>query len=44
MVVSPKGSDPRKAVLERASSIYERQTRPLVREDAPQNKTITVKE
>jgi hypothetical protein len=32
----PKDSDPRKIVLARASSIYKRQTRPLVREGAPQ--------
>jgi hypothetical protein len=37
-------SDPRKTMLARASSIYKRQTRPLVREDASQNKTDTVKE
>jgi hypothetical protein len=30
------GSDPRKTVLARASSTYKRQTRPLVREGAPQ--------
>jgi hypothetical protein len=30
------GQDQRKTTLVRASSIYERQTRPLVREDAPQ--------
>jgi hypothetical protein len=29
-------SDPRKTTLSRASSIYKRQTRPLVRENAPQ--------
>jgi hypothetical protein len=37
-------SDPRKPTLARASSIYKRQTRPLVREGAPENKTVTVKE
>jgi hypothetical protein len=29
-------SDPRKTALAKASSIYRRQTRPLVREDAPE--------
>jgi hypothetical protein len=33
-------SDPRKTTLARASTIYKRQTRPLVREGAPQNKTV----
>jgi hypothetical protein len=33
---SPKGLDPRQTALARASSIYKRQTRPLVREGAPQ--------
>jgi hypothetical protein len=33
----PKDSNPRRIVLARASSICKRQTRPLVREDAPQN-------
>jgi hypothetical protein len=32
----PRDSNPRKIALARASSIYKRQTRPLVREDAPQ--------
>jgi hypothetical protein len=32
----PRDSDPRKTTLARASSIYKRQTRPLVREGAPQ--------
>jgi hypothetical protein len=32
----PKDSDPRKTMLARASSIYKRHTRPLVREGAPQ--------
>jgi hypothetical protein len=32
----PRDSDPRKNALARASSIYKRQTRPLVREGAPQ--------
>jgi hypothetical protein len=31
-----RDSDPRKTALARASSIYKRQTRPLVREGAPQ--------
>jgi hypothetical protein len=31
-------------VTQIASSIYKRQTRPLVREGAPQNKTVTVKQ
>jgi hypothetical protein len=31
----PRDSDPRKTTLARASSIYKRQTRPLVRESAP---------
>jgi hypothetical protein len=31
-----KGLDPKKTALARASSICKRQTRPLVREDAPQ--------
>jgi hypothetical protein len=44
MVAKSKGSDPRKTVLARSSSIYKRQTRPLVRKGAPQNKTVTVKE
>jgi hypothetical protein len=37
----PRDSDPRKTRLARTSSIYKRQTRPLVREGAPQNKTVT---
>jgi hypothetical protein len=32
----PRDSDPRKTALARASSIYKRQTRPLIREGAPQ--------
>jgi hypothetical protein len=32
-----RDSDPRKTTLARASSIYKRQTRPLVREGAPEN-------
>jgi hypothetical protein len=40
----PRDSDPRKTALVRACSIYKRQTRPLVRECAPQNKTVTVKQ
>jgi hypothetical protein len=32
----PRKSDPRKTALARASSIYKRQTRPLVREGSPQ--------
>jgi hypothetical protein len=32
----PRDSDPRKSALARASSTYKRQTRPLVREGAPQ--------
>jgi hypothetical protein len=44
MATIPKGLGPEKGYLARASSIYKRQTRPLVREGAPQNKTITVKE
>jgi hypothetical protein len=32
----PRGSDPRKTALARASSTYKTQTRPLVREGAPQ--------
>jgi hypothetical protein len=32
----PRDSDPRKTALARASSIYKRQTRPVVREGAPQ--------
>jgi hypothetical protein len=33
----PRNSDPRKSTLARTSSIYKIQTRPLVREGAPQN-------
>jgi hypothetical protein len=40
----PRDSDPRKTTLARASTIYKSQTCPLVREDAPQNKTVTAKE
>jgi hypothetical protein len=40
----PRDSDPRKTVLARVSSIYKRQTSPLVREGAPQNKTVTIKQ
>jgi hypothetical protein len=40
----PEDSDPRKTALARASRIYKRETRPLVREGAPQNKTVSVKE
>jgi hypothetical protein len=36
MVASPKGLGPRKTALAKASSIYKWQTRPLVREGAPQ--------
>jgi hypothetical protein len=32
----PRGLDPRKTALARASGIYEREIRPLVREKAPQ--------
>jgi hypothetical protein len=39
-----KLSDPRKTALAKASSIYKRQTRPLVREGAPQNKTVNAKQ
>jgi hypothetical protein len=35
------GSDPRKTALAKASSIYKRQTRPLLREGAPQNQVCT---
>jgi hypothetical protein len=37
-------SDPRKTTLARAISIYKRQTYPLVREGAPKNKTVIVKQ
>jgi hypothetical protein len=39
-----KDSDPRKTAPAKASSIYKRHTRPLVRVGAPQNKTVTVKQ
>jgi hypothetical protein len=38
MVTSPKGLGPEKGYLARASSIYKRQTRPLVREGAPEKR------
>jgi hypothetical protein len=44
MVTSPKGLGPKMTALTRGSSIYKIQTHPLVREDASQNKTLTVKE
>jgi hypothetical protein len=44
MVASPKGLRLRKTVLARASSIYKKQTRPLVREGGPEKKTVTVKQ
>jgi hypothetical protein len=37
MVTSPKRLGPEKTTLARTSSIYKRQTRPLVREGAPEN-------
>jgi hypothetical protein len=40
----PWDSDPRKTALSRASSIWKRQTRPLVREGILQNNTVTVKQ
>jgi hypothetical protein len=40
----PRDLDSRKIALARATSIYKRQTRPLVREDAPLNKTVTAKQ
>jgi hypothetical protein len=40
----PRDSDPKKTALGRISSIHKWQTRPLVREGAPQNKTVTVRE
>jgi hypothetical protein len=40
----PRDSYPRKTALASASSIYKRQTCPLVREGAPQNKTVIVKQ
>jgi hypothetical protein len=40
MVASPKGLRPeKKTTLARASSVYKKQTRALVREGDPQNKT-----
>jgi hypothetical protein len=39
----PMDSDLRKTAFGRPSSIYKGQTRPLVREGAPQKKTVTVK-
>jgi hypothetical protein len=36
MVASPRDSYPRNTALARASSIYKKETRPLVREDALQ--------
>jgi hypothetical protein len=36
-------SDPRKTALARNGSIYKRQTRPLVRERAPQKQDVAVK-
>jgi hypothetical protein len=44
MVASPKGLGPEKHCAGKASSIYKRQTRPLVLEGAPHNKTVTVEE
>jgi hypothetical protein len=44
MVTSPKGIGLAKGYLARASSIYKRHTRPIVREGAHKNKTVTVKE
>jgi hypothetical protein len=44
MTTSPKGLGPEKGYLARASSIYKIQTRSLVWEGAPQNKTVTVKQ
>jgi hypothetical protein len=35
MVASSKGLDPKKTALARASSIYKKQNRPLVREGVP---------
>jgi hypothetical protein len=40
MVASPKELRPEKDCV----GIYKRQTRPLVREGAPKNKTVTVKQ
>jgi hypothetical protein len=39
-----RDSDPRKTTLESASSIYKRQTRSLVREDAHKNRAVIVKD
>jgi hypothetical protein len=36
----PRDYDPRNTALARASSIYKRQTHPLVREGAHRNKTV----
>jgi hypothetical protein len=44
MATSPKGLGPEKGYLARASSMYKRQTRVLVREGAYKNTTVTVKE
>jgi hypothetical protein len=44
MVTSPKRLGLEKGYLARASRIYKRQTRFLVREGAPQKKTVTVNE
>jgi hypothetical protein len=41
---SPKGLGPEKGYLARASTIYKRQTRSLVREGVHKNTTVTVKE
>jgi hypothetical protein len=40
----PTDWDPRKTALARASSIYNKQIRPLVREGVPKNKTVTLKQ
>jgi hypothetical protein len=37
-------ADCQQFLLARAGSIYRRQTRPLVREDAPQKQDLTIKE
>jgi hypothetical protein len=39
-----RDSDPRKTTLASASSIYKKQTRPLVREDAHKNMAVIVKD
>jgi hypothetical protein len=44
MVTSPKGLGPDKNYAGEGQSIYRRQTRPLVREGAHKNKTVTVKD